>query len=574
MNKKKIVFAMISFMMLFLLSPNVKAANAITAYGQCVYTVSKGSTDIASKYISGTSLSFYFTEASLTKDKTTGKLFIYDSEYKTYSTMTGLGPAKGYGLSSTASVVTSENAGTTFKSSYEENSGNCPKNFLLKKSGDSKSEYIPYFTNGATTEYCNSDNGNCLVTAALSGTGATVKVYPTEKTWNFTASGEGSCANANVTISMDSKGKLLGSISYPKSSPYYEKSAKKTVTVDVNMTNEDSYLQFGYIEDLARNGHIAKLFIRGDSGNEKVYFNDSGFSSQSCTFESGTTTTVAYTCTTYDSIKATINSNESTALAAASGVDTVGDKYLVLNRATSKYSATKYSNETDATKLLNISKEINTAIGSSTFVKASTTYTDYLNGLISGGTLCTDASAQVAERLASYGTQAATKSQKVAALQETINNISARLTELGETDKAAEAKGYADAAGAFSAEITTVSKKATASSLLGDANFNMGSLTNAVDGCGMISTDMQEFLQTILDYIRIVGIILAVVLGIIDYIKAIFGSDEKSMAKANKSFATRLIAVALLFLIPAILEFILGLFNVLGSGVSGTCGVK
>ena len=95
----------------------------------------------------------------------------------------------------------------------------------------------------------------------------------------------------------------------------------------------------------------------------------------------------------------------------------------------------------------------------------------------------------------------------------------------------------------------------------------------AKEGCEIVDGgELKELLQTVLDYIRIAGIALAVILQIADYVKAIFGSNDDSMAKANKRFVTRLIAIGLLFLVPSLLNFILSLFEISGSS-TGTCGI-
>ena len=95
----------------------------------------------------------------------------------------------------------------------------------------------------------------------------------------------------------------------------------------------------------------------------------------------------------------------------------------------------------------------------------------------------------------------------------------------------------------------------------------------AKEGCTIVDGgELKELLQTILDYIRIAGIALAVILQIADYVKAIFGSNDDSMAKANKRFVTRLIAIGLLFLVPSLLNFVLSLFEISGSS-AGTCGI-
>ena len=78
-------------------------------------------------------------------------------------------------------------------------------------------------------------------------------------------------------------------------------------------------------------------------------------------------------------------------------------------------------------------------------------------------------------------------------------------------------------------------------------------------------------LQKLLNYIKILGPSIAIVLGSLDFIKAIVSSDEENMKKTQKRFVNRLIAAALLFLIPLIVELLLGLF---GFTTNVTCGLK
>ena len=78
-------------------------------------------------------------------------------------------------------------------------------------------------------------------------------------------------------------------------------------------------------------------------------------------------------------------------------------------------------------------------------------------------------------------------------------------------------------------------------------------------------------LQKLLNYIKILGPSIAIVLGSLDFIKAIVSSDEENMKKTQKRFVNRLIAAALLFFIHLIVELLLGLF---GFTTNVTCGLK
>ena len=93
-------------------------------------------------------------------------------------------------------------------------------------------------------------------------------------------------------------------------------------------------------------------------------------------------------------------------------------------------------------------------------------------------------------------------------------------------------------------------------------------------GCGVFSQELIEWLQWVLDVVRVGGLILAVVLGIMDYVKATFASKEDSMNQANKNFTTRLLCLGILFLIPTLVEFLLTLLNIGVTSTDPTCGLK
>lgn len=80
-------------------------------------------------------------------------------------------------------------------------------------------------------------------------------------------------------------------------------------------------------------------------------------------------------------------------------------------------------------------------------------------------------------------------------------------------------------------------------------------------GCGFISDELYEKLDYILDIIKIAAPLLAIGLGMLDFVKVIAAGDaDKEMKAAFNRFSRRLIAAALLFIIPAVLSLILNIF--------------
>ena len=68
-------------------------------------------------------------------------------------------------------------------------------------------------------------------------------------------------------------------------------------------------------------------------------------------------------------------------------------------------------------------------------------------------------------------------------------------------------------------------------------------------------------LNTILNYIKIIGPILVVLLSAIDFIKAVVGTDEKAMKDAQSKLVIRLVATVCLFLVPTLIQLLLSFIN-------------
>ncbi len=100
-------------------------------------------------------------------------------------------------------------------------------------------------------------------------------------------------------------------------------------------------------------------------------------------------------------------------------------------------------------------------------------------------------------------------------------------------------------------------KPQTCKSILGDVNDE---------------TSTAWLIQTLLNYLKILGPTIAIVLGSLDFGKAIITSDEESMKKAQNAFIKRIIAAVALFFVPLIVQILLGLFGITTDDAS--CGLK
>ena len=75
------------------------------------------------------------------------------------------------------------------------------------------------------------------------------------------------------------------------------------------------------------------------------------------------------------------------------------------------------------------------------------------------------------------------------------------------------------------------------------------------------------FLVKILDYLKLLGPLMILVLSSLDFAKAILMSDDESLKKAQSSLITRLILAALLFVLTTLIEVVLDIFGFTSSDV-------
>lgn len=93
-------------------------------------------------------------------------------------------------------------------------------------------------------------------------------------------------------------------------------------------------------------------------------------------------------------------------------------------------------------------------------------------------------------------------------------------------------------------------------------------------GCKSIEPVL-DYLKTLLNYIRIFALAMAVILQVKDYIQVTFAAKpDDSMKKANGHLVTRMISIGLLFIVPTLVIFGIEAFDTSGLIDASTCGVK
>ena len=78
-------------------------------------------------------------------------------------------------------------------------------------------------------------------------------------------------------------------------------------------------------------------------------------------------------------------------------------------------------------------------------------------------------------------------------------------------------------------------------------------------------------LQKMLNYIKLLGPLLVLVLSSVDFAKSIIVSDEESMKKAQKRLGIRLVLAIALFFLPDLVNTLLTIF---GITTDQTCGLN
>lgn len=75
------------------------------------------------------------------------------------------------------------------------------------------------------------------------------------------------------------------------------------------------------------------------------------------------------------------------------------------------------------------------------------------------------------------------------------------------------------------------------------------------------------FLVKILNYLKLLGPLMVLILSSLDFAKAILMSDDESLKKAQSNLITRLILAALLFVLPTLIEVLLDIFGITSSDI-------
>lgn len=104
-----------------------------------------------------------------------------------------------------------------------------------------------------------------------------------------------------------------------------------------------------------------------------------------------------------------------------------------------------------------------------------------------------------------------------------------------------------------------------------EVKHNMSGCNSSLLGNPSDPDSVAWLLQTLLNYIKVLGPILVIILSSVDFVKVIVKSDDEAMAAAQKKLGYRIILAGLLFFIPTIVQVVLNIFGITSDP---TCGIQ
>lgn len=101
-------------------------------------------------------------------------------------------------------------------------------------------------------------------------------------------------------------------------------------------------------------------------------------------------------------------------------------------------------------------------------------------------------------------------------------------------------------------------------------NYTCAELNNSLFGTASNPTKLRYYIDTGLQYIRILVPILIILLGTLDFGKAVLAGKEDEMKKAQSTFIKRLIAGVIVFFIPLLVDLIMDFADIVWQGTGYT----
>jgi len=466
-------------------------------------------------------------------------------------------------LASTFSLAMAQ---TTTVGTYTKEAYSCPRAFVIK---GTHSEPAPVFTNNITAE-CGENAANCLTTTQLL---SEEKIIYNNNHARF--SDQTACSGANVELFVEEENnafRLKSRIKYNGSDTYsgvFNVSYKQNGTWPSLMDHIYEFVKSGGNRISSAYMSVTKSrFVIADS--EVAQKSDDFFNLDSnCSLEGGLGFRRGRAfCDTYILYMNKIEEYKNELDTKLNDLDDDMRQFLNYHYENG-YSAKDFSDYDDKSALLTLVDTIDYAEIES-FTNHSTNYANYLNEINNNPYLCQDAKGKVKEQSELLKKKNQDFLDMYTPFQQSLENAKARLEELGATEEETEdLDEIIDNSDLITDTINNGMNIIDQTLFDGDINLDFD------DDCGLIPPKTKKWIENFLNITKICALVLALILGMIDFFRGIASGSADTMKKVWTNFSRRLIVVALLFLLPVILEFILGLVNIGGlDATNPLCGIK
>ena len=557
MNKlNKLLFAF-TFILILSFCNKVSANNAFGML-ECKYKVGNYSDKIDSTLVKDGMLNFYYTDLEFGHDSIAGGVFIKDKSGKIYP-LSQIGDKLPKLSSKYTLYNTSDNLQKTFIREIE-NSGDCPKYLVFATMQGSSDTYVPTFTKDATS-YCSSNYDKCPVILQFDGAKSHVKKNTSSYNWDFKYNGDGLCDDLSVRIYVEDETKMKASITYPSDSPYRSNNTKGVLeTPGVDGATQISYLYNliinnkldGYVYwDKNKKQIVLSSLAPSKSCNIGAIDDEDVEENHDCMGEDKLKEGVEPYKKKYDSFKKIIT-------------DSVNQNLYMQQSPYSKIDFSTYnSKEALSNSANNIGKSLDKLENSwSDFDN----YNKYLTDVSKN--LCSDSKKALDGYIDKFNSDKEELQKNIDTLTSALQVISTRLGKLGASSEKKAVDKYIEKAKKINTKLDDYSdiRKPT-----DDSKINL----NYKKGCGIFSNEIKSWLIQVLDIIKVAALVLTLIFGMLDFFKGVASGNADAMKKMWNNFSKRLIAVIILFLLPVMIEFILGLVNISGIDASNPlCGIK
>lgn len=579
MKKNKIWLFILIGILTLCANNKVMAADGHIGYMGCTYSFKKsdklsgvkgkGEDLLTSKYVKDQKqISFAYSEIKIGSTDLSNKVYlVYDGRWELTQKVYGENKLFGGIL-----VKNLDDIYKTFKDASENNENTCPNYIVLLKAN--KASYNIHFYNKNVDDdaRCGNDYAKCAAVGVLKKTLKPQFFYSEDaQKWHF----YGDVNNSNVTCHGLIADMYINNRTFKANLYYDEETAaddykKKKATVDVTL-KDITPIDFAYNlfvnNQIYRNNNGTKILAKINKDHTGKFVIGPVFGAvdktAGCTINIGEKEKASSTvnCTKYDDIQGELDAKQS--------------EYNLLSinfgSSINKYLDKDYSNY-DKASLINTESEIYSLMENQGKALESKLpdYATYVTDIYQNK-VCKSDQKKVEEYLNRLEEYRSDLEDKLNAVADSYTKIEERAKKLNLTE--AELQQISEHKQSITGIVESIKKYKTLTKV---TNLLEGKVKITIrEGCAVITTDFKDWLIQLLDIVKIAGLVLTIILGMIDFFKGVASEDADAMKKVTKNFSRRLIAVALLFLLPVIIEFILNIVNIAGVDANNPlCGIK